>query len=172
MISAIITSFHPHTTHLLQPLDLVCFQPYKSFHVETVGVAARTGCLDFEFLAALSTIREQAFKRTTVLSAFRQTGLILLSELPAATLSPPGTPLLTDCVPELKIASPLAPQAIREGLTGRSLERHAKESPFAHSSDTRKRFGIIATLPAPPISKGPTHPLRVALNKHKSEHRQ
>ena len=105
LISAIITtSFHPHTTHPLQPLDLVCFQPFKHFHAEAVGVAARTGCLDFEFLAALSTIREQAFKRTAILSAFRQTGLILLSELPAATLSPPGTPPLEDCVPKLKVA--------------------------------------------------------------------
>ena len=79
LISAIITtSFHPHTTHLVQPLDLICFQPYNHFHAEAVGVARRTDCLDFnilEFFVALSTIREQTFKRTTILSAFRQTGL-------------------------------------------------------------------------------------------------
>ena len=100
---AITTSFHPHTTHLVQPLDLACFQPYNHFHAEAVGVARRTGCLDFnklEFFAALSAVREQTFKRTTILSAFRQTGLISLSELPAATPSPQDTPTLTDCAPE------------------------------------------------------------------------
>ena len=104
LISVIIaTPFHPHTTHLVQPLDLACFQPYNHFHAEAVGVARRTGCLDFnklEFFAALSAVREQTFKRTTILSAFRQTGLISLSELPAATPSPPDTPPLTGCAPE------------------------------------------------------------------------
>ena len=66
----------PHTT---QPLDVVVFQPYKHFHAEAIDAATRTGCSDFnklEFLTALSSIREQTFKKTTVLSAFRQTGLI------------------------------------------------------------------------------------------------
>lgn len=29
----------PHTTHLLQPLDVVCFQPLKHYHVEAVDNA-------------------------------------------------------------------------------------------------------------------------------------
>ena len=89
----------PHTTHLLQPLDVVCFQPYKHFHAEAIDAATRTGCSDFnklEFFAALSTVRKQAFKRTTILSAFRHAGLIplnpgvVLRKLPAATPSPPS----------------------------------------------------------------------------------
>ena len=69
-----------HTTHILQPLDVVVFQPYKHFHAEAIDVATRTGCSDFnklEFLTAPTSIHEQTFKKTTVLSAFRQTGLIL-----------------------------------------------------------------------------------------------
>ncbi len=29
----------PHTTHLLQPLDIVCFQPLKHYHAEAVDNA-------------------------------------------------------------------------------------------------------------------------------------
>ena len=62
-----------------------------------IDAAARTGCSDFnkvEFLAALTSIREQAFKETAVLSAFRQTGSIpfnpeiMLSQLSESTSSP------------------------------------------------------------------------------------
>jgi hypothetical protein len=32
-----------HTTHLLQPLDVVCFRPYKHFHLEAIDAATQTG---------------------------------------------------------------------------------------------------------------------------------
>jgi hypothetical protein len=69
----------PHTTHLLQPLDVMVFQPYKHYHAEAIDAATRTGCSDFnklEFLAAITSIRKKALKSTTIKSAFRQTGLI------------------------------------------------------------------------------------------------
>src|SRR5438270_733991 len=37
----------PHTTHFLQPLDVVCFQPLKHYHVEAIDRAVRTGDSDF-----------------------------------------------------------------------------------------------------------------------------
>ena len=92
----------PHTTHILQPLDVVVFQLYKHYHAEAIDAGTRTGCSDFnklESLAALTSIREQAFKETTVLSTFQQTGLIpfnpeiVLSQLGEATSSSqPGIP--------------------------------------------------------------------------------
>ena len=69
----------PHSTHLLQPLDAVVFQPYKHYHAEAVDGAIRTGCSDFnklELLAAITSIRQQAFKPSTNVSAFRKTGFI------------------------------------------------------------------------------------------------
>jgi hypothetical protein len=69
----------PHTTHLLQPLDVVCFQPLKHYHGEAIDHAVRTGDTEFtkvEFLAAFDKIRHQTFKESTVKSAFRKTGLI------------------------------------------------------------------------------------------------
>jgi DDE superfamily endonuclease len=45
----------PYTSHILQPLDVVVFQPFKHFHIKAVDNATRTGYGDFnklEFLAA------------------------------------------------------------------------------------------------------------------------
>lgn len=69
----------PHTTHFLQPLDVVVFQPYKHWHSEAVDAATRTGCTNInkvEFLAALQSIRLQTFKMNTIKSAWRKTGII------------------------------------------------------------------------------------------------
>ena len=68
-----------HTTHLLQPLDVVVFQPFKHYHAEAVEQATQSGCSDFnkvEFLHALHSIREQTFNKNIILSAFRETGLL------------------------------------------------------------------------------------------------
>jgi hypothetical protein len=75
-----IIPFHlpPHTTHLLQPLDVVCFQPLKHYHAETIDRAVRLGDSHFsrtEFLAAFDYIRSQTFQSKTIKSAFRKTGL-------------------------------------------------------------------------------------------------
>ena len=69
----------PHSTHLLQPLDVSCFQPYKHWHAEAVDSATRTGCTSFnkvEFLAALQSIRHKTFKTDTIKRGWRETGLI------------------------------------------------------------------------------------------------
>jgi DDE superfamily endonuclease len=58
----ILFSFPSHTTHLLQPLDVVCFQPFKHYHSEAIEVAVRTGDTDFskiEFLAAFEGFHKQ-----------------------------------------------------------------------------------------------------------------
>ena len=54
----------PHTTHLLQPYDVVCFQPLRHYHTQAVDNAGRTGDLDFnklEFLITFESIRKQVF---------------------------------------------------------------------------------------------------------------
>jgi DDE superfamily endonuclease/Tc5 transposase DNA-binding domain len=75
----ILFSFPPHTTHLLQPLDVVCFQPLKHYHAEAIDTAVRTGDTEFpkmEFLAIFEIIRRQTFKQSTVISAFRKTDIV------------------------------------------------------------------------------------------------
>jgi hypothetical protein len=71
--------FPPHATHLMQPLDVVIFQPYKHYHSEALDKAVRLGFDEFtvqDFLQELDTIRRQTFKRSTILSSFRETGLV------------------------------------------------------------------------------------------------
>jgi hypothetical protein len=69
----------PHTSHILQPLDVVVFQPFKHFHAKAVDDATRIGCGDFnklEFLAAINGIRQHTFKKHSLLSSFQQYGII------------------------------------------------------------------------------------------------
>ena len=95
-----------HTTHLLQPLDVVVFQPLKYWHSEAVKESMAQGDETFtkvEFLNAFNSFRRKTFKRSTVLSAWRQVGLIpfnpsiVLDKLPKRKLfsefsSPPRHP--------------------------------------------------------------------------------
>ena len=70
----------PHTTHILQPLDVGCFQPYKHYQSVILDEAALRSNLDFnklDFLAALSIVRKQTFKPTNISSAWRRSGLYL-----------------------------------------------------------------------------------------------
>ena len=62
----------PHTTHLLQPLDVVVFQPLKHWHAEAVKDAMAHGDETFnkvEFLNAFNSFRNKAFKISTIKSA-------------------------------------------------------------------------------------------------------
>ena len=72
-------AFIPHTTHLCQALDVKCFQLLKHYHSEAIDSAIRVGDSEFsrlEFLAAFQTFHQQAFATSTILSAFRATGVV------------------------------------------------------------------------------------------------
>jgi hypothetical protein len=94
----------PHMSHLMQPLDVAIFQPFKHWHSEAVDYATRSGCIDFnktEFLAAFEGFRQRTMKPDTIRAGFAKTGLypfnpnIVLSSLreKAATLARPATPV-------------------------------------------------------------------------------
>jgi hypothetical protein len=54
------------------------FQLFKHYHKQAVEAATRTGCTDFnkvEFLNTIDSIRQQTFKKRTILSAWEQAGL-------------------------------------------------------------------------------------------------
>jgi len=105
-------SLPPHTSHILQPLDVVVFQPYKYHHKKRVEIAVREGCDDFnrvEFLHCIKDMRKDAFKRSTIQSAFKKSGIwplnasIVLDKLP--TIDRPVTPLPS----ALQIPDPATP---------------------------------------------------------------
>jgi hypothetical protein len=92
-----------HLSHILQPLDVVCFQPYKYHHKATVEVAVREGCEQFnkvEFLHAIKKIRKATFKINTIQSSWKKSGLwpidseVVLSKL--KTVDRPASPLADD----------------------------------------------------------------------------
>jgi hypothetical protein len=68
----------PHSSHILQPLDVGVFSVYKHYHSEAVEDATVTGCEKFtkdEFLSAIASIRSKTFKLSTIKLGFRLTGL-------------------------------------------------------------------------------------------------
>jgi len=75
-------SLPPYSTHLMQPLDVTCFQPVKHYHRKAIDKAVRLDATKFpviEFFSAFEYIREQSFKRETIISAFEQSGIYPLN---------------------------------------------------------------------------------------------
>jgi hypothetical protein len=76
-------AFPSHMTHIMQPLDVSCFQPYKHWHDKANKKALRAGELSYgisDFLYDLPSIRDQTFKPGTIKKGFLESGLWPLSE--------------------------------------------------------------------------------------------
>jgi hypothetical protein len=74
----VLFSLPPHTSHFLQPLDVVLFQPYKHYHRKAVNQATRTGAQEFgvtEFMASIGSIRASTFTSHNVRQAWKKSGL-------------------------------------------------------------------------------------------------
>ncbi|KAI1676085.1 hypothetical protein KJE20_14324, partial [Pyrenophora tritici-repentis] len=89
----------PHTSHLLQPLDISCFSPLKRAYGREVEELARKGVYHvdkIDFLIAYTRIRPIVFTQQNIQASFQVTGLVppcpdrVLSSLTVArTPSPP-----------------------------------------------------------------------------------
>ena len=83
IIKATANNIHPfpfprYLTHVLQPLDVGVFHPYKHWHKRAVQHAMRNLDIDYNvasFLRDLGEIRDDTFKRGTILGAFRKAGI-------------------------------------------------------------------------------------------------
>jgi hypothetical protein len=89
----------PHTSHILQPLDVACFGPLKTAYGHLVQDLARQAIFHVDkadFLTMYRQARATIHSEQNIRSAFRATGLIpwnpdyVLSQLPC-TPSPPST---------------------------------------------------------------------------------
>jgi hypothetical protein len=71
---------------MTQPLDVTVFQPYKHWHRRAVKDTIRLlgrgkdNFTKYSFLKALKQIREKAFTKKTIRSAFRRAGVFPTSE--------------------------------------------------------------------------------------------
>jgi hypothetical protein len=71
-------TFPGHLTHVLQPLDVGVFQPYKHWHRKAVQYAIRSLDYDYtisSFFRDLDDIRTNTFKKSTIQGAFRKAGI-------------------------------------------------------------------------------------------------
>jgi DDE superfamily endonuclease len=69
----------PHSSHLLQPLDVGCFSVLKRAYGQLIENQARLGInhIDkLDFLAAYPQARESAYKAETIQNSFAATGLV------------------------------------------------------------------------------------------------
>jgi hypothetical protein len=72
----------PHTSHILQPLDVSVFHAFKYWHSEFVVDATYSGCENInkiEFFHALGAIRYKNLKKRTIRHEFRDTSIWLFN---------------------------------------------------------------------------------------------
>jgi DDE superfamily endonuclease len=90
----------PHSSHLLQPLDVACFAPLKQSYGKKVEGQIRAGInhVDrMDFLSLYIQAHAESFTEQTVQSAFEVSGLVpydpqrVLSKLQISTPSPPSS---------------------------------------------------------------------------------
>ncbi|KEY72792.1 hypothetical protein S7711_10316 [Stachybotrys chartarum IBT 7711] len=116
----------PKVTHLLQPLDVGVFQPYKHWHQEVLYREVADGAVSFnkaDFLFHLQEIRNRTFKKSTILSAWKKCGFFPPD--PSVVLDKLQDPLssLTEVVDERDL-----PGFIEEGHTTPSNEPSSESS--------------------------------------------
>ena len=74
----ILAVFPPHSTHLLQPLDLAVFQPMKTAHQRSIRNNLSLGEIRYsraDFLAAFDEIYGKGFTAHHLISGFEKSGL-------------------------------------------------------------------------------------------------
>ncbi|KAF7572758.1 hypothetical protein PtrM4_076630 [Pyrenophora tritici-repentis] len=123
----------PHSSHLLQPLDVGCFSPLKRAYSREVESLMRNHInhiTKLEFLPAFKIAFNRAFTPANICSAFRGAGLVPLQ--PEAVLSKVDVQLRTPTPPA---ALPEAPWVAQTPSNARELE--------AQSSLIRERISSL-----------------------------
>lgn len=69
----------PHSSHLLQPLDISCFAPLKHYYGQKVREMAQNGIHAIDkrgFLSFYTSVHDNAFSKTNISSGFTAAGLV------------------------------------------------------------------------------------------------
>lgn len=142
----------PHTSHLLQPLDVVLFQPFKHYHRQAVEMAVQTGCTNFntvEFLHALRGVRTATFKESSIKSGWAKTVLIpynpelvLTRQRRQTAVVRPATPP-PPTAPRLR-APPRTPETPRRlKQTVARVHSFIQNLPQEHQAQKNRSFRIV-----------------------------
>jgi hypothetical protein len=131
--------FPGHLTHVMQPLDIGVFQPYKHWHQKAIQHALYSLEVDYNiasFLRDLSSIRTDTFKTSTVKSAFRKSGMWPISMKTVIEKMKIYSP------PQLDEPSvPLVPQTPRTiGHVQQNLDEWEERIPTLLSSPSADRY--------------------------------
>ena len=112
----------PHSTHILQPLDLVIFRRLKQAYSDKVDEYSRNGWTGIDkrvFVWIFGKIRDEVYSRDRILAAFRAAGLSPFDpEIPKARcVKRPRTPEPENQVSLPILSSPLNPPTPRDNHT-------------------------------------------------------
>jgi hypothetical protein len=125
-----------HLTHVLQPLDVGIFQPYKHWHKEAVHSSIRKLDLSYtvgSFLRDLPEIRANTFKQSTIVHAFRNSGIWPIDkEVALSNLQKYSAP------EQAEIAGELPPTTLQQ--TESQLSEWKARVPVLLSSPSRRRY--------------------------------
>ncbi|KAJ2973747.1 hypothetical protein NQ176_g6431 [Zarea fungicola] len=133
----IIAILPPHSTHIMQPLDVGVFQPLKSAHQKELRKALAHGNISFtrvDFLASFRDIYRAGFTTHNVMAAFEKTGLFPVD----------ATPTITKILHEqLRLQQPINP-AYSSLLPSETRFQVAADA----LNDIRQRYGALLSSPS------------------------
>ena len=127
----------PHSSHLLQPLDVGCFSPLKRAYSREIEALIRhhiNHITKLEFLPAFKAAFERSFTSTNICSAFRGAGLVplqpdvVLSKLDVQ-LRTPTPAALPEALWEAKTPSNVRELEAQSTLIRDRVRRHKSSSP-------------------------------------------
>ena len=156
----------PHSTHLLQPLDVGGFGPLSKAYKQLVSSRSRYGAVNVskvEFLNLIQVARKQAMSTTNILSAWRGTGLVpynpqhVIDKLPRP-VTPPScrdvnndTPkttkriqeasdvLLTRMTPSLRAHVDVLKTTALNAVADRTILQHTNQELIAKQDQRRQK---------------------------------
>lgn len=145
----IVLCMPPHSSHLLQPLDVGCFSPLKSAYRHQIEICMQLGRnhIDkLDFIEAFKPARLSALNTSNIRSGFAATGLIpynpqrVLSRL-SHRLRTPTPPLINTTLPAF--STPKTPQTVaqvvQEYITIKDLLKRRSKSPPSPAEQALKR---------------------------------